>query len=255
MKKKNIIKFVITWITSFFVLFSSYYAYLFYTTPNVQHLKRFHPTRKELQQIRKTHFHETVQAPFRYQWIPLSRIPKRFQRTVIVAEDASFYVHHGVDWYEIKESFLKNWKSGKFLRGGSTITQQLAKNLFLSGEKSLKRKFREWFIAYRMEKELRKSRILELYLNIVEWGRGVFGIGAAAEYYFGKTPGDLTLDEMVRLAAVLPNPKKMRPDRVTYSVYWRSKVILHRLLFYHDITREEYQQALEHINHLYHHSR
>lgn len=251
MKTKILLKFSIAWIVSYFVLFMIWGIYLYSTRPDVSYLKRFHPTRKELTALRQQHFHETFKRPIRYQWIPLSQIPRLLQRTIILAEDASFYIHHGIDWYEVKASFQKNWKSGKFLRGGSTITQQLAKNLFLSREKSVKRKLREWIIARELEKKLRKSRILELYLNIVEWGKGMFGIKAASRFYFKKEPQQLTLDEMVRLAAVLPNPKRMQPNRVDYSVLWRSKVILKRLYHFGDISKEAYQQTLQRLEELY----
>jgi monofunctional biosynthetic peptidoglycan transglycosylase len=185
-----------------------------------------------------------------YQWIAYSDIPELLRKTVIVAEDASFWIHDGVDWFEIQESIKKNISEQSFSRGGSTITQQLARNLYLSPEKTFNRKLKEWFIARALERELKKSRILELYLNLVEWGYHIFGIQAASQYYYGKTPSELDLDEMVRLAAVLPNPLEMDPRVVSRSVLWRSKEILSRLLRYEFINETEYQLALQKIEEL-----
>lgn len=176
-----------------------------------------------------------------YIWYPLHQIPDLFIKTVIVAEDASFWIHEGIDWFEVKESIKKNVTEGEFSRGGSTITQQVVKNLYLSSEKTISRKLSEWVISWKMDKELKKSRILELYLNIAQWGKGIYGVYAASKFYFGKKPNNLDLHEMVRLAAVLPNPIEMRPDIINKSVLWRSEVILERLLRYNYITSEDFE--------------
>ncbi len=176
-----------------------------------------------------------------YEWYPFHQTPDLFIKTVIVAEDASFWIHEGIDWFEVKESIKKNVTEGEFSRGGSTITQQVVKNLYLSSEKTISRKLSEWIISWKMDKELKKSRILELYLNIAQWGRGIHGVYAASKFYFGKQPDSLDLHEMVRLAAVLPNPIEMRPDVINKSVLWRSEVILERLLKYNYITSEDFE--------------
>ncbi len=163
------------------------------------------------------------------QWVPLSRVPKHVINAIIVAEDGTFFEHGGIDWFEVQESFEKNLEEGRPARGASTITQQLAKNLFLSTSKDPIRKLKEAAITLLMERVLPKQRILELYLNIVEWGRGVFGIEAAARTYFGKSASQLTVDEAARLAAVIPSPLRHRPNSDSRYVMRRKAIVLGRM--------------------------
>jgi len=163
------------------------------------------------------------------QWVPLSRLPKHLVNAIIVAEDGTFFEHGGIDWFEVQESFEKNLEEGRPARGASTITQQLAKNLFLSTSKDPIRKLKEVVITLMMEQVLPKQRILEVYLNIVEWGRGIFGIGAAARTYFGKSASQLTIDEAARLAAVIPSPLRHRPDSDSRYVMRRKAIVLGRM--------------------------
>jgi monofunctional glycosyltransferase len=163
------------------------------------------------------------------QWIPLSRIPKHVQEAIIVAEDGTFYEHGGIDWFEVQESLERNLEEGRPARGASTITQQLAKNLFLSTSKDPVRKLKEVAITLMMESALSKQRILEIYVNIIEWGRGIFGIEAAARTYFGKSATALTLDEATRLAAVIPSPLRHRPDADSKYVLRRKAIVLNRM--------------------------
>ena len=162
-------------------------------------------------------------------WVPLSRIPKHVRKAVLIAEDARFYNHAGIDWHEVGESFETNWEQGRIVRGGSTITQQLAKNLYLSTSRDPIRKFKELLIAWMMEASLSKKRILELYLNIIEWGRGVFGIEAAAQRYFHKSASQLTREQAARLAAVIPTPLRHKPTELTPFLKKKKEVILKRM--------------------------
>lgn len=162
-------------------------------------------------------------------WIPLSRVPRHVIDAVIVAEDGTFFEHEGIDWFEVQESFEKNLEEGRPARGASTITQQLAKNLFLSTSKDPIRKLKEVAITLMMEKALTKQRILELYLNIIEWGRGIFGLDAAARAYFGKSASALTLDEATRLAAVIPSPLRHQPNADSRYVLRRKAIVLERM--------------------------
>jgi monofunctional glycosyltransferase len=162
-------------------------------------------------------------------WIPIGRIPKYVLDCIVVAEDGTFYEHGGIDWFEVQESLERNLEEGRAARGASTITQQLAKNLFLSTSKDPLRKFREVIITLLMERRLEKRRILELYVNLIEWGRGVFGIEAASRTYFGKSASALTLDEAARLAAVIPSPLRHRPDTDSRYVLRRKAIVLGRL--------------------------
>lgn len=148
------------------------------------------------------------QAQLKHQWVPYERISAHLKRAVITAEDARFAEHEGVDWDAIEKAYEANQKRGGGVRGGSTITQQLAKNLFLSPSRSYVRKAQELVITYMIEAFWDKRRILEVYLNVVEWGEGLFGAEAAARYYYGVPAAQLTAAQAARLAAYLPNPKR-----------------------------------------------
>lgn len=162
-------------------------------------------------------------------WVPLSGISPHLKKAVRVAEDAGFWKHSGVDWDEARETVKYNWQKKRFARGASTITMQLARNLYLTPSKNPIRKLQEILIAYRLEKTLSKSRILELYLNVVEWGKGIFGAEAAARHYFHKSAADLDVEEAARLAAVLPNPLHWKPNSQRKIVLQRSQIILQRM--------------------------
>lgn len=155
-------------------------------------------------------------CPGQPSYVPLRSISPNMRNAVIASEDTMFWQHKGIDFYELQKSFEKNMKEGKFARGGSTITQQLAKNLYLSSEKSLLRKLREAIIALQLEKTLTKEEILEKYLNVVEFGENIYGVKQAARVYFNKSPSDLTAVDSAFLAFLLPNPKK-------YSVSFKKK--------------------------------
>jgi len=156
----------------------------------------------------------------RLEWtpVPLSRISPELQRAVIVAEDARFYEHEGVDWEAMRGAMEKNWEKGGLKVGGSTITQQLAKNLYLSPARTPWRKIREILIARRLESALPKKRILELYLNVIEFGPRTFGAEAGAKRYFGTSATDLSREQAATLAAIIPSPRiydpRKHPDRV-----------------------------------------
>lgn len=162
----------------------------------------------------------------KWKWVPLNRISTNLQRAVIAAEDASFFSHEGFDWDGIRDAAINNFEAGKMKRGGSTITQQLAKNLYLSSERSLFRKAHEALIARLLEHHLTKSRILELYLNIAEWGRNIYGAEAAARHHFGKSAARLTKNEAAWLAAMLPSPLRYDPIRKTPTLIRRHNRIL-----------------------------
>jgi monofunctional biosynthetic peptidoglycan transglycosylase len=151
----------------------------------------------------------------RHAWVPYPRISEHLKRAVVAAEDAKFLDHEGFDWEAIQEALRKNEKRGKVVAGASTITQQLAKNLFLSGSRSWARKAQEAAITWMMERTLSKRRILELYLNVAEWGEGVFGAEAAARHHFGVSAAALGPAEAAWLAAILPSPRRYERGRET----------------------------------------
>jgi len=163
-------------------------------------------------------------------WIPLSKVSSHLIDAVIVSEDASFFSHSGVDWYEVKESVKRNIQRGRVSRGASTITMQVAKNLFLSTSRNPLRKIVEVLIAFRIEQKLSKRRILEIYLNIIELGDGIFGVESASRRYFGKSASDLTLEESARLAAIIPSPLKYNPNSNRKIFTRRANLILSRLI-------------------------
>jgi monofunctional glycosyltransferase len=169
--------------------------------------------------------------PFRKMqyWIPLRSIPQDAIDAVIVSEDGTFWSHHGFDWFEFKESIERNFEEGRAVRGASTITQQLVKNLYLSSSKNPLRKIKEWILTWYMEQQLGKSRILEIYFNVIEWGDGVYGIEAASHYYFDKPASSLNREECARLAAIIPSPRKHRADVDSKYVLRRSNLILERM--------------------------
>ncbi len=147
----------------------------------------------------------------------------------MAAEDASFFTHEGFDWEGIKDAALYDLEKGEMKRGGSTITQQLAKNLYLSSERSMFRKFHEALITRELEHRLTKERILEIYLNVAEWGHGVYGAEAAARHHFKKPAKDLTEDEAAWLAAILPSPRRYDPLRKTVALTRRYERIIQRV--------------------------
>jgi monofunctional biosynthetic peptidoglycan transglycosylase len=159
---------------------------------------------REVERLRE----KNPKAQLRHQWVPYARISGHLKRAVVTAEDARFVEHEGVDWEALQKAYEDNTKRGKLARGGSTISQQLAKNLFLSGERSYLRKAQEFVITTMIELVWDKQRIFEVYLNVVEWGEGVFGAEAAARHYFGVTAAQLAPEQAARLAAFLPSPKR-----------------------------------------------
>lgn len=180
--------------------------------------------------------------PYFVYWKNISQYVKW---AVILSEDAKFYKHSGVDIDAMKQAFKKNLEVGKYVRGGSTITQQLAKNVFLSREKTISRKLKEIVIAFLIEMQLSKTRILELYLNAVEFGPLVYGIGHASNFYFGKSPATLNPLEAALLASLLPGPKIFNPYKKIETVEIRAKRILKRMAEVKIITEEELDRYLK----------
>lgn len=195
--------------------------------PDVSTLRATNPTVTALMETRQSQAEAKGHTIGRHwMWVPLSRISPHLRQAVVAGEDASFFAHEGFDWEGIKNAALHNLEAGKLKRGGSTITQQLAKNLYLSSERSLLRKAREALITRSLEHHLTKERILELYLNIAEWGQGVYGAEAASRHHFKKSSRDLTADEAAWLAATLPSPRRYDPIRKTTFLTRRHDRIL-----------------------------
>jgi monofunctional biosynthetic peptidoglycan transglycosylase len=186
--------------------------YLWLTTPEVTWLQKTNPQETAMMQYRAeglSHNDNSLQR--RWKWVELSDISPDLVRAVIIVEDQTFYHHRGFDWKAIRRALNKNIEKKRIIRGGSTITQQLAKNIFLKPSRSLTRKIRETLITYYLEEALSKDRILELYLNVIEWGPEIYGIEAASQFYFRKSSGELSIAEAIRLASVLNNPHRFSP--------------------------------------------
>jgi monofunctional biosynthetic peptidoglycan transglycosylase len=175
-------------------------------------------------------------------WVPLSNISPFLVKAVLIAEDDKFWSHEGFDYEAIQKALERDVKARRLKFGGSTITQQLSRNLYLSPEKSLLRKIREAIITWRMEKTLPKRRILELYLNLVEWGDGIFGVEAASRHYYKKPSSELSPQEAAQLAAVLPNPRKYNPIGDQRYVVNRSNAI-YTMMIQRGIIAPEYEEV------------
>ena len=190
-------------------------------------------------------YHPFVVGPRNPHWTPSSRIPSEMKWAVILAEDENFYKHEGFDVKAIKNAIKYDLEKKSLKRGASTITQQTAKNLFLSREKTVTRKVKEIYLAWRMEQELTKGRIIELYLNVVELGPMVYGIGHGSHYYFGKPASALTARECAFLAAMLPGPRlAYNPYKNLGKVLKRSDMILKLLRKRGVLAEDEYQAAM-----------
>ncbi|KIF81083.1 monofunctional biosynthetic peptidoglycan transglycosylase [Noviherbaspirillum autotrophicum] len=168
-------------------------------------------------------------AQLQHKWVPYGRISNNLKRAIIASEDSNFSEHEGVDWEALQKAYEKNSRKGKVVAGGSTITQQLAKNLFLSGDRSYVRKAQEIAITYMLEFLMDKERIFEIYLNVVEWGNGVFGAEAAAQHYYGTSAASLSASQAARLAVMLPRPRYYDKNRASTYLARRTNLILRRM--------------------------
>ncbi len=224
-----------------FLIGAAYVGYVLLTMPDVQSLKAKNPTITAMMEQRGKERDLKVR-PIRT-WIPYKNISPHLRNAVLISEDSAFFQHSGFDLEQIKESARRNWREKRFARGASTITQQLAKNLYLSTSKNPLRKIREVFIAREMEDRLSKQRIFEIYLNVIEWGDGTYGIEPAAQRYFGKSASALLPEEAAILAAMIPNPRRYTPARNLKYLQRRKTEILSRLARYNYLPKDEYEAA------------
>lgn len=198
--------------------------YLIY--PDVAKFKRQNPGKTSFMEYRENEYRaKGKKVRIQYKWVSLGAISPYLMKAVCIAEDDKFWKHHGFDKEALQKAFEKNLEAGTFKMGGSTISQQLTKNLYLTPAKNPVRKMKEAIITWRMEKTLSKRRILELYLNVVEWGEGIFGAEMAARRHFGKSAAALSAEEAAKLAAALPNPRRYRVDGSSRYVERRAKII------------------------------
>jgi monofunctional biosynthetic peptidoglycan transglycosylase len=219
------------------------FGYYFYATlPDVAALKQRNPRTTALMDLRDEEYRQKGRRGGRQQiWVSYAGVSEHLKKAILISEDAAFFSHKGIDVNELKAALKKDWETLSFGRGGSTITMQLAKNLYLNPSKNPLRKLREMVIAQQLERTLSKQRIFELYLNIVEWGRNVYGAEAAARYYFAKSAAELDPLEGATLAAMLPNPRNSKER----SLLNRRNLILTRLASVGYLNGEELRRIKE----------
>jgi monofunctional biosynthetic peptidoglycan transglycosylase len=219
--------------------FAFYFVY-----PDVSKLRKINPQKTAFMQHREAEWErQGKKKKIVQRWVPLSRISPYLIKAVIIAEDDKFWSHEGFDFDAMQKALEKDLKERKFKVGGSTISQQLAKNLYLSPSKNPVRKLMEAVLTWRIERSLSKKRIIEIYLNVAEWGDGLFGVEAAAQRYFSKPAADLSAMESARLAAVLPNPRRYDPTGSGRYVAFRSERI-YQIMVKRGIVIEDFDDVL-----------
>jgi monofunctional biosynthetic peptidoglycan transglycosylase len=238
--QKRIISIILVLILTYFVVdVGRYFVY-----PDVASLKKSCPQKTAFMKYREKVWQEKgVKRKITNIWAPLSRVSPYVMRAVIIAEDDKFWSHEGFDFEAMQKALEKDIKKKKFKAGGSTISQQLAKNLYLSPSKNPIRKLKEAILTWRLERNLSKRRIMELYLNVAEWGDGIYGIEAAARKHYGKSAAGLTAREAAVLAAVIPNPRRYRTDGTSRYVGNQSERI-YQIMVRRGIVIPEYDDVI-----------
>ncbi len=237
--KKLIKIFTFILISALFLNIGSYFVY-----PDVSKLRKVYPKKTAFMEYREKEWQsQSKKKKIIQQWVSLSQIPPYVIKAVIIAEDDKFWSHEGFDYEAMQKAIEKDIKKRKFALGGSTISQQLAKNLYLTPSKNPVRKIKEAILTWRLERNLSKRRIIELYLNLVEWGDGLFGIEAAARHHFGKAVSELTAQEAARLAAALPDPIRYNPTGTSKFVENRADKI-YEIMVRRGVVIPEYEEML-----------
>ncbi len=220
--------------------------YFFY--PNIANLKKHNPDKTAFMKYREeTWRQKRINKEIRRSWVPISQISPYVLKAVIIAEDHKFWSHDGFDFEAIQKALEKNIQQNKIKAGGSTISQQLAKNLYLSPDKDPIRKIKEAILTSRIENQLSKRRILEIYLNVAEWGEGIFGIEAAAQNHYGKSASQLNARQAATLAAILPNPRRYNPNGESKYVENQAERI-YQIMVRQGIVIEEYDDVMRDKN-------
>ncbi len=213
-----------------FVLFALLVLYQLWLLAHIVWWIKFNPASSSFMQDRLEVMQDkNPDAELKHKWVDYNKISKNLKRALIVSEDAKFVDHEGFDWEGIQKAYEKNMKKGKIVAGGSTISQQLAKNLFLSTKRTPWRKGEEVVITLMLEAVMDKQRIFEIYLNVIEWGNGVFGAEAAARHYFGVSAAQLSPEQAARMAAMVPNPRFYDRNRQAPGMLRKTFIILERM--------------------------
>ncbi len=216
-------------------------AAIYFSLPNTRALNASKPIER---QNTLPNMKPAIVRPGGKNYVSYKRIPKPLRYSVILLEDSRYFEHEGFDLYEIEKAIRAKVLHGKRLRGASTISQQLVKNLYLSSDRTWRRKLIEALITIKLEAEVPKERILELYFNAIDWGRGVIGIRAAAKHYFQTTPENLTIKQSVFLAAIIPNPARFSRNPKSHFVQTRMMMALEALYRSRIIGLDEYWNAV-----------
>jgi monofunctional glycosyltransferase len=238
---KKIISIVLLLAAAYFIVdVGRYFIY-----PNVSYLKKNRPNKTAFMEYREESWQKKgIKKKIRTSWVPLSQISPYAMKATIIAEDDKFWSHEGFDFEAMQKALEKDIKKKKFQAGGSTISQQLAKNLYLSPAKDPIRKIKEAILTWRLERNLTKRRIIELYLNVAEWGDGIFGIEAAAQSHYGKHASELDAREAATLASILPNPRRYRTDGSSRYVANQSERI-YQIMVRRGIVIPDYEEVVE----------
>ena len=216
----------------------------YFIYPDIASLKKSKPGKTAFMEYREEMWQEKgIKKKIKNTWVPLSRISPYVMKAVIIAEDDKFWSHEGFDFEAMQKALEKDIKKKKFQAGGSTISQQLAKNLYLSPSKNPVRKIKEAILTWRLEQQLTKKRIIELYLNVAEMGDGVFGVEAAAQNHYGKHASELNAREAATLASVLPNPRRYKPNGTSRYVENQSERI-YQIMVRRGIVIPEYEEVI-----------
>jgi monofunctional biosynthetic peptidoglycan transglycosylase len=222
-----------------------YTIYCLFAVPGLCDLKKQNPKTTAFQEMRKRQWEQKkLKRRIVQSWAPFSAISRNLKDAVVSAEDPNFFNHHGLDFYQIRVAMQENWEEKRIVRGASTITQQLMKNLYLSPSQNPLRKWKEAILALRVERCVSKNRLLEIYLNVIEWGESTYGIEAASRRYFGKSAAALDVAESALLAAMIPNPVARNPYQWNPRLQRKKGIILKLMYRNRLITAAEYNAAL-----------
>jgi monofunctional biosynthetic peptidoglycan transglycosylase len=235
---KNVLGFLL-------IFWFAFTIYCMFSTPQLCDLKTKNPKTTAFQELRKKQWDQKKKKRKIVQyWVPLSGISRNLRNAVLVAEDPNFYKHHGLDFYQIKLAFEENWEEKSIVRGASTITQQLVKNLYLSPSQNPMRKWKEAILALRLERCVKKDRTLEVYLNVIEWGESTYGVEAASRRYFGKSASTLRPAEAALLAAMIPNPIARNPYKWNPRLQRKKNIILKLMWRSGKLKKADYEEAV-----------
>ncbi len=216
----------------------------YFLFPDIAKLKKTTPRKTSFMEYREKEWHvQGKKKKIKCFWTPLSQISPYAVKAVLIAEDDNFWRHNGFNFEAMKNAMEKDLKKRNFRSGGSTVSQQLAKNLYLTPSRNPVRKIKEAVLTWRIENSLSKRRIIELYMNFAEWGEGIFGIGAASQHYYGKSASELSPMEAARLATILPSPRRWSPTRPSHYVEQRSRRI-YRIMVHRGIVTEYYNAVM-----------